>query len=64
MIWPIFCARFLRMFVLKAGFLDGWRGLVVSSMGAFYVFLKYAKLYELNRGVGRGAPDDGAGAGG
>jgi hypothetical protein len=39
-------ARFLRMYVLRAGFLDGWRGLVVSGIGAFYVFLKYAKLRE------------------
>jgi len=37
-------ARFLRMYLLRAGFLDGWRGLVVSGMGAYYVFLKYAKL--------------------
>jgi glycosyltransferase involved in cell wall biosynthesis len=42
-------ARFLRMYLLKAGFLDGWRGLVVSSMGSFYVFLKYAKLLALSR---------------
>ena len=27
-----------------AGFLDGWRGLVLATVGAFYVFLKYAKL--------------------
>ncbi|MBM3985163.1 MAG: glycosyltransferase family 2 protein [Planctomycetes bacterium] len=39
-------ARFLRMYVLRAGFLDGWRGLVVACMGAYYVFLKYAKLRE------------------
>lgn len=37
-------ARFLKMYLLRAGFLDGWRGFVVSAMGAFYVFLKYAKL--------------------
>jgi glycosyltransferase involved in cell wall biosynthesis len=42
-------ARFLRMYVLRAGFLDGWRGLVVSVMGGVYVFLKYAKLRELAR---------------
>lgn len=41
--------RFLRMYVLRAGFLDGWRGLVVSVMGGVYVFLKYAKLRELGR---------------
>ena len=27
----------------------GWRGLLVSALGAFYVFLKYAKLRELGR---------------
>lgn len=42
-------ARFVRMYVLRAGFLDGWRGLLVSALGAFYVFLKYAKLRELSR---------------
>jgi len=41
--------KFLRMFVLKAGFLDGVQGLVVASMGAWYVFLKYAKLRDLER---------------
>ncbi len=40
-------ARFLRMYVLRAGVLDGWRGLLVSTLGAFYVFLKYAKLRAL-----------------
>jgi glycosyltransferase involved in cell wall biosynthesis len=42
-------ARFLRMFVLRRGFLDGRRGLVLAGFGAFYVFLKYAKLWELTR---------------
>jgi glycosyltransferase involved in cell wall biosynthesis len=46
-------ARFARMYLLRAGFLDGWRGLVVSAMGAYYVFLKYAKLREA---WGRSAP--------
>jgi len=39
-------ARFLRMFVLKRGFLDGKRGFVIAVIGAFYVFLKYAKIWE------------------
>jgi len=39
--------KFLKMFVLKAGFLDGWRGFVVAALGAFYVFLRYAMLWEL-----------------
>ncbi len=37
-------ARFLRMYVVQLGVLDGWRGFVLASFGAFYVFLKYAKL--------------------
>ncbi len=40
--------RFGRMYVLQAGFVDGWRGLVVCAMGSFYVFLKYAKLRALS----------------
>ena len=35
------------MFILKAGFRDGWRGLVVALLSTFYVFLRYAKLWEL-----------------
>jgi glycosyltransferase involved in cell wall biosynthesis len=38
--------KFLRMYVLKAGFLDGVAGLVVAVTGSYYVFLKYAKLLE------------------
>ncbi|MEZ4218896.1 MAG: glycosyltransferase family 2 protein [Myxococcota bacterium] len=41
--------RFFRGFVLKRGFLDGLAGLEIASMNAFYVFLKYAKLRELER---------------
>jgi glycosyltransferase involved in cell wall biosynthesis len=51
-------ARFLRMYLLRAGFLDGWRGLLASALGAFYVFLKYAKLRELGRqDTGRQQPE-------
>ncbi len=45
--------KFLRMFVLRAGFLDGAAGFVVAVTGAFYVFLKYAKLRELHRSSDR-----------
>jgi glycosyltransferase involved in cell wall biosynthesis len=38
---------FIRNYVLKAGFSDGAVGLLVSRMNAFYVFLKLAKLWEL-----------------
>jgi len=46
--------KFLRMYVLKAGFLDGIAGLVVAVTGSFYVFLKYAKLLELQLEEKRG----------
>jgi len=41
--------KFVRMYFLKAGFLDGVPGLVIAVMGAYYAFLKYAKLRELQR---------------
>lgn len=43
-------ARFLKMYVLRAGFLDGLQGFVASAMGAWYTFLKYARLHERVRG--------------
>lgn len=48
--------KFLRMYVLKLGLLDGLPGFVIAVSGAYYVFLKYAKLRELERaGAGPGA---------
>ncbi len=46
-------ARFFRMYVLRAGFRDGLRGFVLAWMGAFYVFLKYAKAWERAAHPGR-----------
>ena len=40
-------ARFLRAYVVKRGFLDGLPGLIVAVATAMYVFLKYAKRWEL-----------------
>jgi glycosyltransferase involved in cell wall biosynthesis len=49
--------QFLRLYFLRLGFLDGVHGLIVSSMGAQYAFLKKAKLWELShRGDDRSAP--------
>jgi glycosyltransferase involved in cell wall biosynthesis len=42
-------AAFLRNYVLKRGCLDGLPGFVISAMNAYYVFLKFAKLWELDR---------------
>jgi hypothetical protein len=41
--------RFLRAYVLRRGFLEGIPGFLVATVTAFYVFLKYAKLWELAR---------------
>jgi glycosyltransferase involved in cell wall biosynthesis len=41
--------RALKMYLLKMGFLDGVPGLIASAAGGYYVFLKYAKLWELWR---------------
>jgi glycosyltransferase involved in cell wall biosynthesis len=40
-------AAFLRNYVLRRGFMDGTAGLTVSAMNAYSVFLKFAKLWEL-----------------
>jgi glycosyltransferase involved in cell wall biosynthesis len=40
-------ARFLSSYFLKRGFLEGFAGLYVAITAAVYVFLKYAKLWEL-----------------
>jgi len=42
--------RFVRFYVLKRGFLHGWRGLLLAYLAAHYVRLKYAKLLVLQRG--------------
>lgn len=42
--------RFLKMYVIRLGFLDGMHGLVLCTLAAFTVFLKYAKLWELRQG--------------
>lgn len=44
--------RFVRSYVLKRGFLDGWPGFIIAAASAFHVFLKYAKLYERRLGAG------------
>ena len=42
-------SRFLKMYVIRRGFLDGYHGAVLSMLGAFSVFMKYAKLWHLGR---------------
>ena len=44
---------FFYRFVIRLGFIAGWRGFVISVMGAMGTFIKYMKLYELHKGHGR-----------
>jgi glycosyltransferase involved in cell wall biosynthesis len=37
---------FFNFYILRGGFLDGGRGLYAAMTAAFYVFVKYAKVYE------------------
>jgi glycosyltransferase involved in cell wall biosynthesis len=39
--------RFFRSYILKLGFMEGFAGFYVAVTAAVYVFLKYAKLWEL-----------------
>ena len=40
---------FFRNYILRGGFRDGMPGLIISAMNAYYVGLKFAKLWELGR---------------
>lgn len=40
---------FVRFFVLRRGFLDGWHGLLLSLCSAWGVFVKYVKIWWKGR---------------
>jgi hypothetical protein len=44
--------RFLSMYIVQRGFLDGWRGLVLAVLYSEYVFLRMAKAWEARRAPG------------
>jgi len=52
--------RFFYSYVVKRGFMEGFAGFYTAVTAAFYVFLKYAKLWELKlkekENVGRKRP--------
>lgn len=39
---------FFRSYLLRLGFLEGYRGVVIATLSAYHVFIKYAKLWELD----------------
>ncbi|MFN7965796.1 MAG: glycosyltransferase family 2 protein [Acidobacteriota bacterium] len=49
--WTVFShavGRFVRMYLLRRGFLDGGHGLVLALFSTFTTYLKYARLWELS----------------
>ena len=49
-------AAFLRNYVLRRGMLDGTAGLTISLVNAYSVFLKFAKLWELQHSESHAIP--------
>lgn len=47
LIRPIFI--FIKMYIFRLGFLDGFHGLVLAVLSSNYVFTKYSKLWEINK---------------
>ena len=46
----IYCSpafSFIQNYFFKMGFRDGWKGFICAGMTAWYTFLKYANLKEL-----------------
>ncbi|HMK56244.1 MAG TPA: glycosyltransferase family 2 protein [Dissulfurispiraceae bacterium] len=41
-------STFIKMYMLRRGFLDGVRGFMLAVLYSFQTFLKYAKLWELS----------------
>jgi glycosyltransferase involved in cell wall biosynthesis len=41
--------KFFYMYFVRLGFLDGASGFVIAILGGYYNFIKYLKLYELER---------------
>ena len=50
--------KLFKMYILKQGFREGVAGLIIAILGMFYVFLKYAKLWELRLNKRKEATED------
>jgi glycosyltransferase involved in cell wall biosynthesis len=44
-------AKFLEVYLVKRGFLDGFHGFAVAVAASYFTFLRVTKLYELERGL-------------
>jgi glycosyltransferase involved in cell wall biosynthesis len=43
------CAQFIKSFLLKKGFLDGYTGLTISRLSAYASYRKYKKLLDMRQ---------------
>mgnify|MGYP000378857292 CR=1 FL=1 len=41
--------KFIKDYLIKLGFLDGYYGLIIAILSSFATFLKYAKIIEIKR---------------
>lgn len=48
---PLF--KFLEVYLLKRGFLDGLPGLIIAVTSAYALFVRYAKIREIEKGLSR-----------
>jgi glycosyltransferase involved in cell wall biosynthesis len=46
-------ATFVKMYLLKAGILDGINGFALAVLSSYHVFVKYAKLRQMGEAEGR-----------
>ena len=44
------CWRFLRAYVFRLGFLDGWQGFYIAALGSFSTLTRYALVREAREG--------------
>ncbi len=48
--------EFLKVYILKRGFLDGFYGFVIAVMSSYYIFYKYAKLKDTHYHIKKREP--------
>ncbi len=51
--------RFIKEYLFKSGFRDGLPGFIIIISTMYYVFIKYAKLWELTRATAQGPSSEG-----
>jgi hypothetical protein len=54
---------FLRNYLVHGGIRDGSAGLIISALNSYYVFLKFAKVWEMQKVRGSGFGVQGSGSG-